>query len=73
MLIYIATNRVNGKQYVGQTTLTLERRKRTHIWKSLVGGCSGYFYNAIRKYGQKNFVWKILHDNINSINYLNKL
>lgn len=73
MLIYIATNKINGKQYVGQTTLTLKRRKEKHIWNSLAGARNGYFNNAIRKYCPENFDWKILHDDITNIDDLNKL
>lgn len=61
MLIYLSTNKINGKKYVGYTTLTLEKRIRTHIYKS--HSKSQYFYlfkNALRKYGPESFSWEIL-------------
>lgn len=61
MLIYLSTNKINGKKYVGYTTLTLESRIKTHIYKSR--SKSQYFYlfkNALRKYGPESFSWEIL-------------
>ena len=51
--IYIATNQINGKQYVGQTTRTLQRRiyEHTVVKKNLP------FWNAIQKYDIENFKW----------------
>ena len=43
---------VNGKQYVGQTTRTLEQRWREHCSNS--SRCT-YLHNAIEKYGKENF------------------
>lgn len=43
---------VNGKQYVGQTTRTLEQRWREHCCKS--SQCT-YLHHAIEKYGKENF------------------
>lgn len=34
MFIYLITNNVNGKQYVGQTTKTIEERWKRHCWQS---------------------------------------
>ncbi|MFA5031326.1 MAG: GIY-YIG nuclease family protein [Patescibacteria group bacterium] len=50
--IYIATNLVNGKQYVGQTTKNLKRRIRGHKNKR-----NYPISNAIKKYGIENFKW----------------
>lgn len=73
MLIYMATNRVNGKEYIGQTVFSLEKRKCKHSWDALNKQNDMYFHKAIRKYGPENFDWEILHDDINDINDLNKL
>jgi group I intron endonuclease len=61
MLIYLSTNKINNKKYVGYTTLALEKRIKTHIYKSR--SKSQYFYlfkNALRKYGPESFSWEIL-------------
>jgi group I intron endonuclease len=48
----------NGKRYIGLTTKPLERRKIEHKHHSK--DSNRKFYNAIRKYGWENVVWKIL-------------
>lgn len=48
--IYIFTNKINGKQYVGQTT-HFNRRMRQHQ----LCNASSVFHNAIKKYGWQNF------------------
>jgi group I intron endonuclease len=60
MLIYKATNKINNKVYIGQTTLTLEERKKYH--KSAYKTHDYYFYRAIRKYGWDNFEWEVLDE-----------
>uniref|UniRef100_A0A6M3K5S2 Putative endonuclease n=1 Tax=viral metagenome TaxID=1070528 RepID=A0A6M3K5S2_9ZZZZ len=59
MLIYKATNKINGKLYIGQTTGNLSQRKRNHKCESLRGSNS-VFHRAIRKYEFENFKWKVL-------------
>lgn len=49
MTLYVVTNLVNGKQYVG-ITVDLERRRREHI----SGHGSKIVYKAIQKYGIDN-------------------
>lgn len=72
MLIYKVTNKINGKEYVGQTTQSLKERKRKHISKALNKGDIFYFHHALRKYGPENFSWEIIHDNIDNIDELNE-
>ena len=60
MIVYMATNRVNGKTYIGQTIQDLSRRKSSHKCDSTTHKGTSYFYNSIRKYGFDNFVWSIL-------------
>lgn len=56
MIIYLITNNVNGKQYVGQTVRELDERLREHRrnTKSLIG-------KAFRKYGKNSFTIEVLH------------
>lgn len=59
--IYVYTNKVNGKKYVGQTSRFLRERAGKN-------GCqynkSSRFWNAIQKYGWDNFSPEILYDNL---------
>ena len=68
----MATNRSNGKEYVGQTTRSLNVRRNEHISEAINSKHNLHFYNAIRKYGPVNFDWEILHT-CNNIDDLNKL
>jgi group I intron endonuclease len=63
-LIYLVKNKVNGKIYIGQTTKTLDIRKRGHISSSrnIVNGT--IFWSALKKYGEANFEWLIIEENI---------
>lgn len=72
MLIYMATNQENGKEYIGQTVRSLKQRKRCHISDSL-NSSNTHFHRSIKKYGQENFDWEILHDDITNIDDLNNL
>lgn len=58
--IYKATNKINGKSYIGQT-VDFEHRKHTHIHRR-DGYCdpNSIFHKAIDKYGEENFEWEIL-------------
>ena len=54
MVIYLITNTVNGKKYVGQTARPLGQRIREHTISEYPIGC------AMRKYGRENFTVEIL-------------
>lgn len=71
MIIYKVTNKVNGKIYIGQTIRTLEQRKWQHL-DCAKNGVKTHFYNAIRKYGEENFVFEII-DEASSLKELNEL
>lgn len=63
MIVYKATNLINGKVYVGYTTKTLDQRIKTHLNKANCLTQKHYtqaFKLALRKYGVKNFSWKEL-------------
>lgn len=53
--IYLITNKVNGKLYVGQTISSLKQRLREHKCKSLKGKLSNKLSSAIREHGIANF------------------
>lgn len=54
--IYLITNRVSGRCYVGQTVQTLAQRFRQHASAKGPLGC------AIRKYGRDNFTVTVLEE-----------
>ncbi|WP_180228722.1 NUMOD3 domain-containing DNA-binding protein [Bacillus thuringiensis] len=62
-VIYKCTNLLNGKIYVGLTTQTLKERvsrhKRDHVDENNPR-FNIVFYRALRKYGWKNFKWKVI-------------
>src|SRR5271157_1877326 len=65
-VVYMATNTVNGKRYIGYTSKTLEMRKASHfhaarnskLRKRMV------FSRALNKYGEDKFVFIVLKDNL---------
>jgi len=59
-VIYKATNKVNGKVYIGQTIVGLAKRKEGHVNDSLANRDNNYFHNAISRYGKDNFTWEVL-------------
>lgn len=59
--VYVHTNLINGKKYIGQTGLSLEVRAGSNGRK--YKGCV-HFYNAIQKYGWNNFSHEIVADNL---------
>lgn len=59
MFVYLITNLINGKRYVGQTSVSIEQRWRQHRSSAKHGvGC--HLHNAIKKYGAENFEIKPL-------------
>ncbi len=67
--IYLITNTVNNKKYVGQTSITIKKRWLQHINNALNTpnrGCV-LLYSAIRKYGKDKFNLTILETTDNSL------
>ena len=56
-IIYITTNLINRKQYIGQTIQSLKERKRGHLKESKKEIKPYPLYRAIGKYGWDNFKW----------------
>jgi group I intron endonuclease len=73
MTIYLLTNRINGKYYVGQTVQCLHRRLRVH--RDVAPLKRGPLQCAIQKYGMDAFDVDILAetDNIEHLNLLETL
>lgn len=71
MVIYLVTNKINGKMYVGQTKYTASIRWSQHKNAALIQKINTPFYKAIRKYGAEAFEIKIL-DTASSREELNK-
>jgi len=63
MIIYLATNKVNGMKYVGKTIYALTVRRKQHLRSNT------YFGNALRKY-KEDFSWEVLEE-VNSLDELN--
>lgn len=60
-IVYLATNRINGKRYVGATSKGVVKRRREHISEALRGGRNcRLFHAAIRKYGPDAFEWMVI-------------
>lgn len=63
MIIYKATNLINGMIYVGQTTKTLEERKKGHEKDAIrQDRPTVRFHNALLYYGYDNFKWEVLQE-----------
>ena len=64
--IYKITNKVNGKLYVGQTSLSLEERFKQHLQDSKKENIQHRpLYKAMQKYGPENFTIELLEETDN--------
>ena len=62
--IYCFTNKINGKQYIGQSINIWDRYKQ-HQYRYSIIGDSGYnsaIHSAMRKYGWDNFIFEIIEE-----------
>lgn len=58
-VIYKATNKINGKAYIGYDTRWPHRRSK-HNHDAIKKECTLLFHVAIRKYGVDAFEWEVL-------------
>lgn len=65
--IYMYTNKINGKSYIGQTIRPLKVRHWQHLSQH-----ETYFDRALAKYGKENFTLEVLEDGIYDLDELNK-
>lgn len=54
--IYLITNKINNKQYIGQTNRTVKFRFQQHQYRSTKAKYTQPLYNAFKKYGVENFI-----------------
>jgi group I intron endonuclease len=62
-MIYLITNTVNGKQYIGKTTRTMEVRWYFHL-DAAKRGSQTHLHRAIRKHGADAFLVEYLADGL---------
>lgn len=66
-IIYIATNNINGMQYVGLTTRSLNYRINGHLNNAIKGkGSKKTFQEAIRNFGMENITFDVIDTAENS-------
>ena len=56
-IVYLFTNKLNGKKYVGQTCRDFDTRLKEHLRHNKT-----YFDKALSKYGVENFNYEILEE-----------
>ena len=62
--IYLITNLINGKLYVGITEKKIESRFAQHVKSSFKEKPKCMLHNAIKKYGVENFSFELIEDDI---------
>lgn len=60
MIVYLATNQINNKVYVGQTIRPLRQRINQHFNSALSRNSSTPFHRSIRKFGKENYKFTVL-------------
>lgn len=59
-VVYVAANIANGHRYVGFTSIGLEKRRKQHIARSKKDKACPKFHNALLKYGEDSFNWRVV-------------
>jgi group I intron endonuclease len=62
VIVYLVTNAVNGKRYVGKTKRDLEKRWREHVTHSHGGSDEMALYRALQKHGAESFELSVLEE-----------
>lgn len=62
--IYLITNLINNKKYIGQTKYDTSHRIKGHLYDVRTNRKNYHLYNAINKYGWENFQVETLEKNI---------
>lgn len=61
MIIYTIRNKINGKQLIGQTVSTIDRRWKSHKYGARKGlHHNPHFQRAWNKYGEDAFVCELV-------------
>lgn len=60
--IYKATNKNNGKFYIGRCKGDIREREYKHWWYATNKDTNMPFPNALRKYGRDSFEWEIVEE-----------
>ena len=63
-IIYLFTNKVNGKKYVGQTVQTLANRRYKHRWDAKNSKYNSIFHKALLKYGEDAFTLEVIAESL---------
>lgn len=71
MIVYIITNTVTGKRYIGKTVMSLDKRWSRHKARAK-SGSKTYLHNSIRKHGSQAFTCNIIQE-CNTKDELNNL
>lgn len=74
--IYIITNNINNKRYVGKAKRKIKYRWKDHCKNAIYLNLDTYLYRAIRKYGIDNFTIELLdeeYSNEKEIYWISKL
>lgn len=60
--IYKITNNIDGKIYIGCTVNSLEKRFYEHLYRCYKSDFKSKLYNAIKKYGEENFIIELIEE-----------